>query len=716
MFDIALVPRWCVTRFGRFVEHALAERERWFLWTPVLVGIGIALYFSLSAEPPPWLGAAALALSSAFGLVVARRHRDERAGSGLVAAIAALCVAGGFAAGQLRTHMVAAPVLAHRIGPVTATGRVVAVETLPAGARLTLDAVRIRALPLADTPRRIRVRMRGNDIALQPGDRVKLLAVLSPLAPPTAPGAFDFQRHGYFLRLGATGYIVGRPELLPATADDPGPGLADAIGRLRTTIAARVRAAVPGPPGAMIVALIVGEQTGLPAPVMQALRDAGLAHLLSISGLHIGMVGGFLFFWVRATLALVPWLCLRVATKKVAAVVAIAGSAFYMLLAAASVPTQRAFFMLAIVMVAILFDRRAISMRLVAWAALIILLTQPEALLGASFQMSFAAMVALIAGYEELVRRRHGREDAPAPLRRTIVYGGSILASTLIATAATSAFAVYHFNRLALFGAITNVIAIPLTGFLIMPAGVLAVALMPFGLEALALQPMAWGTAAIIGLAEWAAALPAAAVLVPVLPVWGLSLITLGGLWLCLWRTRWRLLGPVAIALGILSMATVSPPDILVEGNGKLIGVRLGDGRLSLSSAAAGGFARRTWAQRSADNEAPIVWPKEGGIDDERLRCDGLGCTYRKAGHIVAFPRRPIAVVDDCRLADVVVSAASLPKRCPSAVRTIDLRALRRGGTHAVWLDDRDIRVEDVNGDRGRRPWVLQPFADAEDE
>jgi competence protein ComEC len=716
MLDVPATARSFFTRPGRIAGQALAERERWFLWTPVLVGFGIALYFAMLVEPPLWTGAAVVALAAGVGLVAARRRADPHASGVLIAAIAALCVAGGFAAAQVRVHTVAAPVLSHRIGPVTVSGRIVNVEAFPAGARLTLDAVRIRALPAAATPRRIRVRLRGGEAAWQPGDRVKLSAVLSPLAPPTAPGAFDFQRHGYFLGLGATGYVIGQPEPLPTAADDPGPGVADAIGRLRTTIAARVRAVVPGAAGAMIVALLVGEQTGLPAPVMQALRDAGLAHLLSISGLHIGMVGGFLFFWVRAILALIPWLCLRVATKKVAAVVAIAGSGFYMLLAAASVPTQRAFFMLAIVMVAVLFDRRAISMRLVAWAALIILLTQPEALLGASFQMSFAAMVGLIAGYEELVRRRHGREEAPAPLRRAAVYAGSILASTLIATAATSPFAIYHFNRLALFGAITNVIAIPLTGFLIMPAGVVAVVLMPFGLEALALQPMAWGTAAIIRLAEWAAAMPAAAVLVPVLPVWGLALIAIGGLWLCLWRTRWRLAGPVAIVLGLLSMATVAPPDVLIDGNGKLIGVRLDDGRLALSSAAAGGFARRTWAQRSADSAPPVVWPKQGVLDGERLRCDLLGCIYRAAGRTVAFPRRAIAVLDDCSLADVIVAGASLPDRCPSAIRTIDLRQLRRGGSHALWLDGGNVRIESVNAGRGRRPWVLEPGADEEDD
>lgn len=700
---------------ARIVSLALAERDRWFLWTPVLLGFGIAVYFGLRAEPPAALGASGAGVAAAVGFLCARRRGDDWAGRILILALAALAVASGFAAAQLRTYVLAAPALDRRVGPLTVTGHVVEVEKLPTGTRLTLDALHIRALAAAETPPRIRIRLRG-DNDWRPGDRVTLKAVLSPLPPPAAPGAFDFQRHGYFLGLGATGYAVGVPELLSAGDAPAGMGIADAIGRLRATIAARVRAVVPGPPGEMIVALLVGEQTGLPAPVMQALRDAGLAHLLSISGLHIGMVGGFLFFWVRALLALIPWLCLRVPTKKWAASVAIAGSGFYMLLADASVPTQRAFFMLAIVMIAVLFDRRAISMRLVAWAALVILVTQPEALLGASFQMSFAAMVGLIAGYEALQRRRYGRREAPAPLRRGAVYVGSILASTVIATAATSPFAIYHFNRLALFGALTNILAIPLTGVLVMPAGVLAVALMPFGLEWVGLQPMAWGTAAIIALAEWAASMPAAAVLMPVLPVWGLALITLGGLWLCLWRTGWRLAGVAAIALGFLSMASVSPPDVLVAGDGKLIGVRLADGRLALSSAAAGGFARKTWAQRTAAGEAPVLWPKEGELDGGRLRCDPLGCVYREAGHIVAFPNRSAAILDDCRLADVVVVAGAPPRRCPSATLVLDQDRLRRDGSYGLWLGPGSVRTGSVNAERGRRPWVHDPDADEEEE
>lgn len=700
------------TRFG---DRAVAERDRWFCWLPVLVGIGVGVYFALPAEPPAWtrpLFLAATLLAAAIALV----RREWRQGNGLsmLAWIAAAALLLGFTASLWRTEAVRAPRIEARIGPVAVRGRVARIEALPAAARVTLDELAIRALGAARTPERVRLRFPAGAAGLRPGDRIRVDAVLSPLPAPTSPGAFDFQRFAWFQRLGGIGTIVGDWQRLPPPPRiGPLEAAWQAIARLRLAIAERIRSHQGGAAGEMMVALVTGEQTGLPAPAMAALRDSGLAHLLSISGLHIGMVGGILFFWVRALIAAVPWLCLRVPAKKLAAAVAIAGAGFYVLLAAAPVPTQRAFFMLAIVMLAVIVDRRAISMRLVAWAAVIILATQPDALLGASFQMSFAAMVALVALYEAVSGRR-GDLAAPAPLRRGLLYVGSILASTVVATLATAPFAIHHFNRLALFGALANLIAIPLTGFVVMPAAVLAALLMPFGLEAVPLAVMAWGTASILAVAAWAAALPAAAVQLPLLPTAGLVLISLGGLWLCLWRTRWRLAGLAGIALGLLTMAWVRPPDILIDGDGGLIAVRLADGRLLLSSTRARAFTRRAWQQRLGEADQPLLWPAEGQSDDGRLACDPLGCILTQAGHRVALPRRPEALIDDCGTVDLVVSAAPLAGLC-AATPFIDAASLARGGGHAVWLTPAGIRVSSVDAVRGRRPWVKPPPAATDD-
>jgi competence protein ComEC len=700
-----------------------AERDRWFLWLPVLVGAGIALYFALPAEPPGWL--TPLAALAGLGTAIPAAHRARRRGVGTPLALALIALAAialGAAAADWRAWQAERPRLEYRVGPLTVSGRVVRVEALPAGARVTLAELAIRALPPDSLPASVRLRFPDGAAGLAPGDRIRLKAVLNPVPAPTSPGAFDFQRLAYFQGLGAVGFAVGGWERLPAA--DPsraaggggvGRDALEAIGRLRVAIADRIRGLEPGPAGEMMVALIIGEQTGLPPDAMAALRDAGLAHLLSISGVHIGMVGGFLFFWVRALAAAVPWLCLRLPAKKIAAMAAIAGAAFYVLLAEAPVPTQRAFFMLAIVMLAVIFDRRAVSMRLIAWAALIILLTQPESLTGASFQMSFAAMVALIALYEtiEAYRRRADRTAGagrgPAPLRRAGVYLASILASTVVATLATAPFAIHHFNRLAVFGAVANLVAIPLTGFVVMPAAVVAMLLMPLGLDAVPFQVMAWGTEQVLAIARWAAALPAAALQLPLLPVGGLALISLGGLWFCLWQRRWRRLGLVAVFLGLATMAWVRPPDIFVDGSGGLIAVRTGDGRLAVSSPRAAGFARRAWQQRLGEGDAePLVWPVRGSLDAGRLACDPLGCVFTAAGRVVALPRRPAALIEDCRAADLVISGRPLAGLCGDGRLTIDASDLERRGGHAVWLTGGGIRIASVDAVRGRRPWVTR--------
>lgn len=692
------------------------ERDRWFLWSPVLVGIGVAIYFGLAFEPSPWAGTLAIAALLAANAATVVHDRRTKGNGPPIILIALLLVAVGFVAAQLRTILVDAPALTTGLGPTTVSGRVVEVETFPAGARLTLDHVSVGALAPPQTPDRVRLRVRGRGVLPHPGDRVTLRAMLEPLSAPTIPGGFDFQRHAYFQRLGAVGFVVGAVRV----ANDHEAArwsVATWFQSLRMTIGERVRAHHNDAAGAIIIALLVGETSGIPAPTLSAVRDAGLAHLLSISGVHIGMVAGMVFFWIRLLVAAIPWLALRVDAKKVAAVFAIASGSFYALLSGNSVPTQRALLMLTVIMIGVLVARRALSMRLLAWAGLVILLTQPESMLGASFQMSFAAMVGLIAASERssLVTERKP-SDRPRPLRRTVVYVAAIIASSVVATLATAPFAVFHFNRLALVGVLTNVIAIPLTGFWILPWGMLALLLMPFGGESFALAPMAWGTNLLILLAETAAAIPGSAVLVPLLPDYGLALIAGGGLWLCLWRTGWRFAGVVAIAAGVASMAVTQQPDILIDGRGKLIGVRLGDGSIALSSTSGSRFSRRTWLQRNGDDAPPTVWPQTGSIDGGRMRCDRLGCVITVAGRIVALPRTAIARADDCHEASLIVALDPFPPPCQSATRVVDWWDIWRGGAHAIWITPSAVRVETVNGTRGHRPWVRSNDADDDTE
>jgi competence protein ComEC len=363
---------------------------------------------------------------------------------------------------------------------------------------------------------------------LRIGDRVRLRASVGPPSPPSVPGTYDFQRDAFFDRIGGVGFAY------EVQIDDAGPRgpPGDWLSRLRQSINRRILAALPGEEGPVAVALMTGDQSGIAKDVLQAMRDSGLAHLLSISGLHMAIVAGVVFFGLRSLLALVPGLALYHPIKKWAAVAAIAATFAYLMLSGDSVPPQRSFVMTSLVLLAVLFDRSALSMRLIAWAAMVVLLTTPDALTGPSFQMSFAAVVALIAAYETAWVRRWSRGEG-GRLSRLGHHVGGLALTSLIATAATAPYAIYHFNRMSDYGLVANLLAVPLTSFWVMPWAVGAFLLMPLGMEWLALTPMGWGIDGILAIARSVAAWPGAVTLVPAMPLAGLGLITFGGLWLC---------------------------------------------------------------------------------------------------------------------------------------------------------------------------------------
>ena len=685
----------------------LTERERWVLWLPALLGLGVGLYFVLASEPAGWIGGAWLA-AAAVAVLLCRRQPGLQ-----LAAIALLAIGAGFALAELRTERVAAPVLQQRLGPVWVSGRIVDIDRQRNGQRLTLDRLSIERLAAAATPVRIRVSFRTGNDALTIGDWVRARAVLTPPLAPVSPGGFDFARQAFYQGLGATGFAIGaaRPQEPPdgAATDGLAERVANWLNGLRRTLTLRIFAQIEGASGGVAAALMTGDRSGIPEDVNQAMRDAGLAHLLSISGVHLSLVAGIVFFAVRLLLALIEPVALIYPTKKWAALIALLAIFVYFLLSGAAVSTERAFLMTAVVLLAVLLDRQALSMRLVAWAALAVLAWQPESLLDASFQMSFGAVVALIAAYELArgpIAARFARSGLPG--RAGIYLAGACLTS-LVGGFATEPFALYHFNRFVNFGLIANLLVEPLTGFWVMPWAVVAFVLMPFGLEGLALTPMGWGVDGIILVARTVAGLPGAVVLLPQMPDWGLLCCLGGGLWLCLWRRPWRLVGTAGLVLGVASIWLAARPDILIDGDARLVAVRDDDGRLLLSSGRADRIAAETWLRRDGTDQA-ATWPREGPAGEAALRCDSLGCIYRHAGQVVALPRDQAALAEDCRRADLVVSSVPVRGRCPGARQVIDRFDLWRRGAHAVYLlPDGAIRVETVAGDRGRRPWVIEP-------
>jgi len=690
---------WAARCLAAFTE----QRDRWALWTPVLFGTGIGAYFALTFEPAREAGAVAVAACAAAGLVA------WRAPGWRLAFFACGLVAAGFALAQWRTQAAAAPVLARDFGPGWASGRVIEVDRLPEGrARVLLDRVLLQGVPAEATPARVRVRLLPGDVA-EIGAAVRLRAQLSQPMAPALPGGYDFQRDAWFARIGGVGFAVGKAE--PALRLGEGGDTAGALwfARVGLAIADRIRAALPGPVGELAAAFLIGDRSAIPRDVIDAMRDSGLAHLIAISGLNMSLAAGILFFGVRMVLTLIEPAALRLPVKKIAAGCAFVAALAYLLLSGATVPTQRSFIMTGLVLVAVMVDRTALTLRLLAWAAMLVLLIAPESLIGPSFQMSFAAVLALIALYEALRLPMQRWRSGGGFGRRAALYFAGLAISTLVAGGASGVIALHHFGRMTQYGLVANLVAIPVTAFWIMPWGVAAVLLMPFGLESLALQPMAYGIDAILATARMVASWPGAAVQLPPMPAWGLALAAFGGLWLCLWQGRLRWAGLAGILAGLATIGLTDHPDILINGNGRLIAVRMADGRYSLSSTRAERFSARVWLERVGDTAAR-PWPDTVSADGA-MSCDLAGCILSIRGRTVALVQDPRALAEDCVPGAIVVIAVPARRACRAADRVIDRFDLWRNGAYALWLRRDGVEALSVRAARGDRLWTHGPPA-----
>lgn len=729
-------------------EFFAAQRPNWPGWAAVALGTGIALYFSLSVEPPLWLGPA-LSLAAIVLVYLLRRHPLLMVvGAGLVA------TAIGFSAASWRAEWVSAPQLNRSLYRAEVTGRVIEIELYPGSLRVTLDHLTISSektgqLAPNALPERVRIKLAKVTDQILIGDWLKLNADLQPPAPPTIPGGFDFRRQAYFERLGGVGFSLQAPVKLPAAQVGFAPleSILAWFDALRLTIGQRIQAELPGSTGAMAMALIVGNQTALRADDVQAMRDSGLAHLTSISGLHIGLAAGIFFFGLRALLALMQPVALRFDIKKWAAVMALMGAFFYAGLAGMPVPTQRALVMTGVFFCAILLDRSPISMRVIAFAAIIVLLVAPEALIGASFQMSFAAVLGLIrvfdGGRMQFANLRRLGRDAPDLTGRILgvferggVWLGTLMLTSLIASLMTAPYAAYHFDRLTLYGIAANMLAVPLTGFWVMPLAVLALIAMPFGLEQWPLAAMGWGCDLIIDIAHWVGDWPGAVVLIPALPVVGLLVMSFGLIWLCLIIGRLKWVGLAILGIGCLTPLAVHAPDILAFADGKssrLVAVMDADGKYRFSSTRAAKIPAETWLRRNAQEkrlpfpQVPVITPP---LDSHQRRidlmrapvvavvlassdgdtCNADWCRFDTRMGYVAVALTEAGAGPACQASKLVISLEPVKGFCRSAESVIDFFDLWRHGTHAVSINGDGSFTVRRAADVGDRPWALQRF------
>ncbi len=685
---------------GGLVARLEAERDRWFLWLPVFYGTGIGLYFSLPFEPG--FLAASMAVPVAFVVWLVFR----RGTLVVISAAAALLVALGFAAAKARTWWVTAPVLERQINLVEVKGWVEIVEPrVGRGQRITLRVAAIRGLTAERLPHRVRVRTLVALPGLLPGEPIRLRASLAPPAVPALPGDYDFARSAFFQRLGAVGYALARPERDDTLGEAPFMLRVEAqIGRLRQSISQRIRLVLPGQTGAVADALITGERGGISAETNAAYRASGLFHILSISGLHMTIMAGAVFFALRLALAAIPSIALRYPVKKIAAATATVAAFGYLLLAGSSFATVRAWVMISIMFFAVLLDRPALALRNVAVSAMIILVVLPDSLLDVGFQMSYAAVVALVAAFEAIRARRRSQDTSSAPgqILSGLMFFGGIVMTTLIASFAVAPFAAYHFHQSQQYAVLANLIAIPVCNVLVMPAALGTLVLMPFGLEAIALWPMGWGISAMTWVAEAVAAIPGAVGRVPAFPQAAFLMMTMGGLWICIWQTRWRLLGIVGVAGGLAYAPVMVRPDVLVGRDGQLVAARRPDGNLAALAQRGTQFELTRWLEHDGD----VRSAREVAQAQTGFRCDSSGCTVLVKGQLLSIVRQSSGLADDCRRAGLLILTMPKPAACRSDALTVDLYALRDRGTHAFYMEGGSVRVVTVADARGDRPWT----------
>jgi len=674
-----------------------AQGQRLVLWAPLLLLIGNWSYFQSRFEPGLWpvldLGVAALAL---FWL--GRRFR--------LAIVIALLIS-GFVLAKVRQDYIATPLLASPVSQSDVTGIVADVESRDRSRLVMLVEVQSAShVPEDQIPRRLRVTAFSKTKILI-GDTVSFSASLMPLPRPVEPGGFDYGRMLYFWSVGGTAHVKGEVTTHEAPISWRYE-LRRQFHALRSVMGERITSVIPGPLGAFANALITGERAAIPDSMNASLQISGLYHILSISGLHMTLVAGGVFWAVRALLALFPGFALRHPIKKYAAGAALFVGVIYMLLADFGAATERSYIMIAVMFFAILVDRPAISLRNLAISAIIILIVTPEESTGASFQMSFLAVMALVAFFEWWQARSIDAKAFELPLWLRFLkslwwwIAASVL-TTLVAGSASTIAALYHFGRASPYGVVANAVVLPITEFLVMPEALAAALLMPFGLEEWPLQVMHFGLWLTMQISDTAAHWPNANLMVAQPSLLGTVLLAFGLYVACMAARSVKLIGVVAMIAGVVFFNLPQRPDILIEERAGNVAIRNNGGELVLASGTAGKFSTTKWLTTNGELSSPFEAAARPGWS-----CVEESCFAELKGLQVGYLHKQQGITD-CPPVDIVIADFPLREVCKDAKLRIDRFDVWRNGAHAIYIDNGLIRVASSREEQGERPWVFKP-------
>lgn len=655
---------------------AYAERTGLELWFGVCFALGIGIYFTLPTEPPMW-GAIFLALTAGVVWSYGFKEFFSRLILGYV-----FFACFGFAVASVKTTLVAAPILGQPLFETGIAGTITKVEPYQNKQRITLENVRIENVD-AVTPQKVRLNFHETYPHMRAGDKVEGTAHILPPMVPLQTGAYDFSRDAYFKQIGAIGKLI---ELTGHTPIQDATGFKGWLEHLRDKIALRVNDVLPSDSAGVAIPLIIGEQGTVPPEIYQLYRKTGIVHVLSVSGFHLTLIAGLVFFLIRGFLSLFTRLSERVNAKKIAAFLSILIVGFYLLISGLQLPAIRSFIMVTIVLVGVLFDRRAISLRSVMLAGVVILFFWPESLMGVSFQLSFMAVFALVSLYEIFMRHLSRTELSRFFLYKVFLLIAGMTCVSVLASVVTAPYAAYHFNQFVSYGVLGNLATEFLFSFTIMPLLLVAVLLMPFGLDKFFLQLSGRCLDLVTEICGKIAELPYADITVPAFDAWGLILISFGFIWLFLFSTRIRWLGILFLIPAVYAFYTISRPDVLVAEGGKVFAVRGSDGTLKLSDATANTFASDVWLRRNGQN--PADYQPTDIFTDRAIRIKG---------HKIAFSSL------NCVNAEVSFLTKWEMGDCPGIVVT--KQDLWDNKTHEVFITKDGVKIQNIKDGLSKRPW-----------
>ncbi|MGV3553252.1 ComEC/Rec2 family competence protein [Rhizobium sp.] len=712
-----------------------------FYWVPVLMGLGAVLWFGAVFTPSTNYIAVLFALSASAACYLQYRRPVIAAGLSAIALLCSGALLAAWETAQADTVILDSPVT------TTVSGMVIGREAVAGGRWRYVVAVSATEKPtLKRAPLQVTLSAPGGKSPLALGATITGRARLLPPSGPALIGLNDFAFDAYFAGNGAIGYFYGAPDIARPIGDLPRSSYQKArlaIEELRNDISARIRSVLPGDTGAFAASMVTDDRRAISKETTEALRLAGLSHIVAISGLNMALAAGIFFVGIRALLSLSQGLAHRYPVKKFAAAGALVTVTGYYLISGFAVSAERAYLMMAIILTAAMFGRPAISLRNIALSAIIIIVLSPSAVLGPGFQMSYAATLALVAGYAVWQRRNEGQRGAGLPgflkpLSAAWTFIAGVFVTSLIGGASTMLFSIEHFHRVAVWGLPANLLAMPVISVIVMPAGLAALILMPIGLDWIPLKLMGLGLDLVIVIAKWAASL-GGDVVTGRIHGWlfvGLSLCLIA---LGIMRSRLRFAGLAggAVLMGLNAILPGVPrPDLVVHEEGRLAALIRGE-RIATTEERPTGFIFEQWqrALPASRHMKPIIvaeprpaLPRRKLTSQERVaeetafeadmkdlptgrfRCrDGRWCVARawNGSRIVMMQVRDL-VGAACDRADLVVTSTRPGwDECRSGAKLLSATQLRRSGTVEIWFEpenNREFRILSGLGD-GNRPW-----------